>query len=203
MATVTAAPAGRIQLRRADALVIVDVQNDFVPGGSLAVPHGDEVVPVLNRYIEAFDAAGLPVFATRDWHPGDHCSFKSQGGLWPSHCVAGTLGAAFVPALALPASAVIISKATERDRDAYSGFAGTELEEKLRRIGALQLFVGGLATDYCVVNTVRDARALGFGVMLLTDAIRAVDVRQGDGARAEAEMLGLGAQPMALDRLAV
>lgn len=203
MATVTAAPAGRIQLRRADALVIVDVQNDFVPGGSLAVPHGDEVVPVLNRYIEAFDAAGLPVFATRDWHPGDHCSFKSQGGPWPSHCVAGTLGAAFVPALALPASAVIISKATERDRDAYSGFAGTELEEKLRRIGALQLFVGGLATDYCVVNTVRDARALGFGVMLLTDAIRAVDVRQGDGARAEAEMLGLGAQPMALDRLAV
>lgn len=203
MATVTAAPAGRIQLRRADALVIVDVQNDFVPGGSLAVPHGDQVVPVLNRYIEAFDAAGLPVFATRDWHPEDHCSFKSRGGPWPSHCVAGTLGAAFVPALALPASAVIISKATERDRDAYSGFAGTELEEKLRRIGALQLFVGGLATDYCVVNTVRDARALGFGVMLLTDAIRAVDVRPGDGARAEAEMLGLGAQPMALDRLAV
>ena len=197
------APAGRIQLRRADALVIVDVQNDFVPGGSLAVPHGDEVVPVLNRYIEAFDVAGLPVFATRDWHPVDHCSFKAQGGSWPSHCVSGTLGAAFVPALALPASAVIISKATERDRDAYSGFAGTELEAKLRQIGALQLFVGGLATDYCVVNTVRDARALGFGVMLLTDAIRAADVRQGDGARAEAQMLGLGARPMALDRLAV
>ena len=203
MAMVINAPPGCIQLRRADALVIVDVQNDFIPGGSLAVPHGDEVVPVLNRYIEAFDAAGLAVFATRDWHPGDHCSFKSQGGSWPSHCVSGTLGAAFVPALALPASAVIISKATERDRDAYSGFAGTELEAKLRQIGALQLFVGGLATDYCVVNTVRDARALGFGVMLLTDAIRAVEVRQGDGARAEAQMLGLGARPMALDRLAV
>ena len=103
----------------------------------------------------------------------------------------------------LPESATIVSKATERARDAYSGFAGTELEAKLRRIGALQLFVGGLATDYCVLSTVRDARALGFGVMLLTDAIRAVDVRQGDGARAEAEMLALGARPMALDRLSV
>jgi nicotinamidase/pyrazinamidase len=203
MATRANAPAGRIQLRRADALVIVDVQNDFVPGGSLAVSRGDEVVPVLNRYIEAFDAAGLPVFATCDWHPADHCSFKAQGGSWPSHCVAGTLGAAFVPALALPASAMIISKATERDRDAYSGFAGTEFEAKLRQIGALQLFVGGLATDYCVLNTVRDARALGFGVMLLTDAIRAVGLQQGDGARAEAEMVALGALPITLDRLSV
>jgi len=203
MTTLTTAPAGRIQLRRADALLIVDVQNDFVPGGSLAVPRGDEIVPVLNRYIEAFDAAGLPVFATRDWHPADHCSFKAQGGSWPSHCVAGTPGAAFARTLMLPESATIVSKATERARDAYSGFAGTELEAKLRRIGALQLFVGGLATDYCVLSTVRDARALGFGVMLLTDAIRAVDVRQGDGARAEAEMLALGARPMALDRLSV
>ena len=163
-------------MKRSDVLLIVDVQNDFLPGGSLAVPRGDEIIPVLNRYIEAFNAAGRPVFATRDWHPADHCSFKTQGGSWPSHCVSGTHGAAFVPALALPASAVIISKATERDRDAYSGFDGTELEAKLRQIGALRLFVGGLATDYCVVDTVRDARRLGFEVMLLTNAIRAVDV---------------------------
>ena len=201
MATPTAAPDGRIQLRRADALLIVDVQNDFVPGGSLAVPRGDEVIPVLNRYIEAFVGAGLPVFATRDWHPVDHCSFKAQGGSWPSHCVAGSPGAAFAPSLMLPPSATVVSKATERDRDAYSAFAGTELDAMLRRIGALQLFVGGLATDYCVLSTVRDARALGFDVMLLADAIRAVDVRQGDGARAEAEMTGLGARPMVFDRL--
>ena len=203
MATVTTAPAGRIQLRRADALIIVDVQNDFVPGGNLAVRRGDEIVPVLNRYISAFHAAGLPVFATRDWHPADHCSFKAQGGSWPSHCVAGTPGAAFAGTLVLPPSVTIVSKATERDREAYSGFAGTELEAKLRKIGALQLFVGGLATDYCVLNTVRDARALGFGVMLLTDAIRAVDVRQGDGARAEAQMLELGARPMVFDRIEI
>ena len=201
MARLTTAPAGRIQLRRADALLVVDVQNDFIPGGSLAVPRGDEIVPVLNRYIEAFDAAGLPVFATRDWHPADHCSFRAQGGSWPSHCVAGTPGAAFAPALVLPESATIVSKAIERDRDAYSGFAGTGLEAKLRRIGALQLFVGGLATDYCVLGTVRDARALGFGVTLLTDAMRAVDVRQGDGAGAVAEMLALGARPITLDLL--
>ena len=135
MATATAAPAGRIQLRRADALLVVDVQNDFVPGGSLAVPRGDEIVPVLNLYIGAFNAAGLPVIATRDWHPADHCSFKGQGGSWPSHCVAGTPGAAFAPTLMLPESAMIVSKATERERDAYADFAGTGLEATLRSVG--------------------------------------------------------------------
>ena len=193
MSTATA-PQGRIELRRADALIIVDVQNDFVPGGSLAVPHGDEIVPVLNQYIAAFVAAGLPVVATRDWHPADHCSFKAQGGIWPPHCVAGTTGAAFAPALALPASATIVSKAAERDRDAYSGFAGTDLEARLRQADVTRLFVGGLATDYCVLNTVRDARSLGLDVVLLADAVAAVNVKPGDGPRALAEMLRLGAR---------
>ena len=196
------APAGRISLIRAAALVIVDVQNDFVPGGSLAVPRGNEVVPVLNGYIEAFDAAGLPVFATRDWHPENHCSFKAQGGPWPSHCVAGTLGAAFVPALALPASVTTVSKATERDRDAYSGFAGTGLEASLRQRGVRRVFIGGLATDYCVLNTVRDACSLGFEVVLLADAVAAVNVTPGDGPKALAEMLRLGARPLVSGHLA-
>ena len=196
-----AAPERRIEPGRADAVIIVDVQNDFIPGGSLAVPHGDEIVPVLNQYIAAFAAAGLAVFATRDWHPADHCSFKAQGGIWPPHCVAGTAGAAFAPALALPASAVIISKATARDSDAYSGFAGTDLEARLREGGITRVFVGGLATDYCVLNTVRDARRLGFDVVLLADAVAAVNVTPGDGPKALAEMLRLGARSLVFGHL--
>ncbi len=175
-----------------DALVIVDVQNDFLPGGALAVPHGDEVVPVLNRWIERFTARGLPVIATRDWHPPDHCSFQARGGPWPPHCVAGTEGAAFAPGLRLPPDALVISKATEPDREAYSGFEGTALAERLRALGARRLFVGGLATDYCVLSTVRDARREGFEVVLIEDGVRAVDVRPGDGERALEEMRRLG-----------
>lgn len=202
MTATSNAQVGIIALSNVDALVVVDVQNDFVAGGSLAVPHGDQVVPVLNRYIQAFDVAGLPVFATRDWHPADHCSFKAQGGTWPVHCVAGTPGAAFVPALVLPASASIVSKATQRDRDAYSGFAGTDLESSLHHRRVERVFVGGLATDYCVLNTVRDARALGFEVVLLTDAVAAVNAAPGDGPRALAEMLRLGARPLVFAHLA-
>jgi nicotinamidase-related amidase len=195
------APAGRISLSRTDALVIVDVQNDFVPGGSLAVAGGDDIVPVLNRYIAAFFAAGLPVFATRDWHPKDHCSFRDRGGIWPPHCVAGTAGAAFAPALALPESTVIISKATERDRDAYSGFDGTDFESRLRQAGVVRVFIGGLATDYCVLSTVRDARSLGFAVVLLADAVAAVNAKPGDGPKALAELLRLGASPLVYGHL--
>ena len=176
-----------------DALVVVDVQNDFLPGGSLAVPRGDQVIAPLNRWIARFAAAGLPVYATRDWHPVDHCSFAAQGGPWPPHCVAGTPGAAFADALGLPSDATVIGKATRQDADAYSGFAGTDLHERLRHAGVKRLFVGGLATDYCVLNTVRDALGLGYGVVLLTAAVRAVDVRPGDGDRALAEMIAAGA----------
>ena len=177
-----------------DALLIVDVQNDFLPGGSLAVSHGDEVVPILNRYIKSFAAQQLPVYATRDWHPVQHCSFHAQGGPWPPHCVAETSGAQFAAALQLPPSAVIISKATTAEQDAYSGFQGTDLDNRLRAANIGRLYIGGLATDYCVLNTVRDALRLGYKVLLLGDAIRAVDVQPGEGQRAEAEMTKLGAQ---------
>jgi len=176
-----------------DALILVDVQNDFLPGGSLAVPHGDEVIPALNRAIEAMQAHGLPVFATRDWHPADHCSFQAQGGPWPPHCVAASRGAAFAPALKLPPDAAIVSKATRADTDAYSGFQDTELDRLLRQQGVKRLYVGGLATDYCVLNTVQDALKLGYQAFLLEDAVRAVDVQPGDGARALAEMQERGA----------
>jgi nicotinamidase/pyrazinamidase len=182
------------QPRTGDALLVVDVQNDFLPGGSLAVPGGDEVVPALNWYLQIFAAHGLPVYATRDWHPQQHCSFRKQGGPWPPHCVAGTRGAQFAAALQLPPDAVIVSKATTVEKDAYSGFEGTGLDSQLRAADIRRIYIGGLATDYCVLNTVRDALRLGYQVLLLGDAIRAVDVRPGDGMRAEAEMARLGAQ---------
>ncbi|MFO1433703.1 MAG: nicotinamidase [Candidatus Competibacteraceae bacterium] len=182
-----------------DALLIVDVQNDFLPGGSLAVAAGDRVVGVLNDYSALFLRQGLPIYATRDWHTPDHCSFKAQGGPWPSHCVAGSPGAEFAPDLRLPAGGVtIISKGTRRDKDAYSGFEGTDLAERLRSAGVRRLFIGGLATDYCVLNTVRDALRGGFAVRLLMDAIRAVNVQPDDGAKAIAEMSRQGAVPVTL-----
>jgi nicotinamidase/pyrazinamidase len=190
-----------VHLQTGDALIAVDVQNDFLPGGSLAVPQGDAVVPALNRYLAAFAARALPVFATRDWHPAGHCSFQDQGGIWPPHCVAATIGAAFATGLALPPSAIIVSKATAPEADSYSGFGGTDLAARLRTVGSKRLFIGGLATDYCVLNTVKDAIGEGFAVMLLTDAIRAVDVKPGDGARAEEEMRQLGARPMRYEEL--
>lgn len=178
-----------------DALIVVDVQRDFLPGGSLAVPRGDEVVPVLNRYIRRFRGIA-PVVATRDWHPPDHCSFAEQGGPWPPHCVRGTAGAEFAPELELSEEAAIVSKATESERDAYSGFDGTELEDLLKRQGVERVSVGGLATDYCVLETVKDARKAGFEVLLLTDAIRAVGVEPGDEEAALAEMQAAGARPV-------
>jgi len=182
--------------------MVADVQNDFLPGGSLAVPDGEAVVPILNRYLQAFKERGLPVVASRDWHPSGHCSFKEQGGPWPAHCVMGTPGAEFAPGLALPPSALIISKGSDPTRDAYSGFQGTDLHERLRLAGVRRLFIGGLATDYCVRETVKDALARGYAVVLLQDAIRAVNVQPDDGRRAEEEMLRGGAVPIRHDQLA-
>ncbi len=180
-------------LDRGDALIVVDVQRDFLPGGSLAVPDGDQVVPVLNACLERFAELGLPVFATRDWHPPDHCSFVDQGGTWPPHCVRETPGAAFADDLQLADDVTIVSKATSPGADAYSGFEGTDLAERLAAAGARRTFIGGLATDYCVLATVRDALAAGFDVVVLEDAVRAVDVEPGDGDRALATMRELGA----------
>lgn len=185
--------AERIRIAAGDALVVTDVQRDFLPGGALAVPHGDEIIPALNRYIAHWRSHALPVVLTRDWHPADHCSFRARGGPWPPHCIAGTPGAAFDPRLDAPASATIVSKATDRDREAYSAFEGTDLEAHLRAVGVRRLFVGGLATEYCVLATVRDALARGFATVVLADAIHPIDVRSGDGRRAEEEMARLGA----------
>lgn len=182
-----------VTVSQGDALIAVDVQNDFLPGGALAVPQGQQVLAPLNRAIALFAARGLPIYATRDWHPPDHCSFHPRGGPWPPHCIAGTPGADFAPALALPASATVISKATSPERDAYSGFEGTDLAARLARDGVVRVMVGGLATDYCVLNTVRDALAAGLQVLLLGDAVRAVEARPGDGAAALAEMERRGA----------
>lgn len=191
-----------LRLRADDALVAVDVQNDFLPGGALAVPDGDAVVPALNVYLARFAGRGLPVFATRDWHPPDHCSFTAQGGPWPPHCLAGSHGAAFAPGLRLPPATEVISKATTAARDAYSGFEGTDLDARLRARTARRLWIGGLATDYCVLNTVRDALKRDYAVLLLRDAIRAVNVQPHDGEAAVAEMLRLGARATDLGMLA-
>jgi nicotinamidase/pyrazinamidase len=176
-----------------DALVVTDVQRDFLPDGALAVPDGDEVIAPLNRYLAEWQARRLPVVLTRDWHPPDHCSFQARGGPWPPHCVAGSPGAAFDRRLAAPPSAIVISKATEREREAYSAFEGTDLESRLRAAGVRRVFVGGLASEYCVLATVRDALARGFGAVVLVDAIRAIEAHPGDGRRATEEMLRLGA----------
>lgn len=183
-------------LRRAragDALLLVDVQQDFLPGGSLAVPEGGRVIAPLRRCVDLFESRELPVFATHDWHPGDHCSFRTQGGPWPEHCVAGSAGAAFSPALHLPASVQVVSKGTLAAQEAYSGFAGTDLERRLSAQAVRRLFIGGLATDYCVAETVQDARRRGFDVVVLRDAIAPVDAHPGDGDRAIERMTQLGA----------
>lgn len=191
-------PPSTIELRPGDALVLVDVQNDFLPGGSLTVPDADQIIEPINRWITLFCKGGLPIFATRDWHPPVHSSFRARGGPWPPHCVANSHGAEFAPGVHLPTDrpVVTISKGTNPDADAYSGFEGTELHTRLQTAGIRRLFVGGLATDYCVLNTVLDARRLGYEVILLEDAIRAVEVHAGDGARAIASMIEAGAKTL-------
>jgi len=187
-----------MKIQSKDALIIVDVQRDFTPGGALPVPEGDKVVPVLNRYKDLFLKAKAPIYFTRDWHPQNHMSFKPQGGIWPPHCVQNTPGAQFHPDLEVPEEAEIISKGCDPDKEAYSGFQGTGLEESLRRQGVKRVFVGGLATDYCVKSTVLDALRLGFETFLLEDAIRGVNVHPEDSQRAIEEMERAGARRIKL-----
>ena len=168
-----------------DALIVVDVQRDFCPGGALAVPRGDDVVPVINRLLGLTDWLTV---ATRDWHPADHCSFEAQGGIWPPHCVAGTDGAAFHPALDQSRIRTVVSKAVTSDAEAYSGFQGTGLAARLAARGVRRVFVCGLATDYCVKATALDARRAGLDVVVIEDAIRGVEVKPGDCAKAVDEM---------------
>ena len=177
-----------LALGAGDALLVVDLQHDFLPQGALGVAQGDETIAPINRLIGQFSSRGLPVFASRDRHPPDHCSFRAQGGPWPVHCVAGSHGAAFTDAVRWPAGMVVLSKATERDREAYSALDGTGLREHLLARDVHRLFVAGLATDYCVRATAVDAIALGCQVVVLSDAVAAVDLQPGDGERALAEI---------------
>ena len=184
----------KLKINDFDALIVVDMQKDFMPDGALPVPEGDKIVPVLNQYIQLFADKGNPVYFTRDWHPPDHISFRGHGGIWPPHCVQDTEGAKFHPDLKIPLdNKFIISKGTSRDFDAYSGFQGTILDQLLKERGIKRLFVGGVATDYCVKNTVLGGLNLGYQVFVLEDAIKGVEANKGDIQKAINQMLEKGA----------
>lgn len=174
------------------ALLVIDVQKDFCPGGTLAVPEGDEVVAPLNKLIDEFLQRGLPVYKTRDWHPPATKHFAAYGGTWPVHCVRDTEGAEFHPALRDDPRITVISKGIEND--GYSAFDETDLVAQLHRQNVEEIVVGGLATDYCVKSTVLDALKHGFKVKAVENAMRPVDLQPGDGERAIDEMREAGAE---------
>ena len=180
------------------ALIVVDVQNDFCPGGTLAVPHGDEVIAPLNRLIDEFLERGAPVYKSRDWHPATTKHFAAYGGTWPVHCVQDTHGAEFHPALRDDPRITVISKGLG-DTDCYSAFDETDLATQLHKQDVEEVVVGGLATDYCVKNTVLDALKHGFKVKAVEDAMRAVDLQPGDGEHALDEMRSAGADIVSTD----
>jgi nicotinamidase/pyrazinamidase len=188
--------------RRGDVLLVVDVQRDFLAGGAREVPNGDAVIEVLNRYIEAFDQQRLPVVITREWHPVNHISFRELGGPWPPHCVAGTAGAELPASLSRPACLHIISKGKRPEAVSESAFAGTRLAQLLRDERCQRVFIGGLATDFCVRATARDALRAGFDVVVLEDAVRAVNLRPDDGAHALADIVRHGGHLMHLEEAA-
>jgi nicotinamidase/pyrazinamidase len=188
------------------ALLIVDVQNDFCPGGALAVPEGDRVVPVLNTYLSKFAQHGAPIFASRDWHPARTKHFQEQGGPWPPHCIAQSAGAEFHAQLQLPAETSVVTKGTNPEDDGYSAFeaadqAGRGLGDVLRSGDVARLYVGGLATEYCVRASVLDGLKAGLDVVVLLDAVRGIDVNEGDVARALDEMLRAGARTATLETI--
>ena len=183
------------------ALIVVDVQNDFCPGGTLAVAHGDEVIEPLNKLIDEFLERGAPVYKSRDWHPPTTKHFKAYGGTWPVHCVQNTRGAEFHPALRDDPRITVISKGLG-DTDCYSAFDETDLAARLRQQNVEEVVVGGLATDYCVKNTVLDALKNGFNVKAVENAMRAVDLQPRDGARAIDEMREAGAKIVSTDQSA-
>ena len=185
------------------ALLIVDVQNDFCPGGALAVPEGGKIVPVLNKYIKIFLKNKLPIFASRDWHPKKTKHFKDFGGLWPKHCIQNTQGARFHGQLKLPKGTIILSKGMDPKEDSYSVFQavdqkGNAFLNLLKKLGIIELYVGGLATDYCVKLSVLDALKRGFKVKILMDAIKGVNIKPKDSQEAIEQMLKHGAQKITL-----
>lgn len=185
------------------ALLIVDVQNDFCPGGALAVPGGDSIIPNLNKYIDFFSKNKLPIFFSRDWHPKNTKHFKNFGGIWPMHCVQNTKGAQFYPQLLLPKEAIIISKGMDWEKDSYSAFDGQDLNgmgllNLLMIFGVKEIYIGGLATDYCVHSSAVDALMKGFKVKILMDAIKGVNLRPQDSQGALKDMQKLGAKKINL-----
>lgn len=189
-----------------DALLVVDVQNDFLPGGALPVSGGDRVVPALNRYIALFAERRRPICLSRDWHPRETAHFSAHGGPWPPHCIQGTHGAAFAPQLVVPSDAIVFSKGATWDAESYSAFLGRDsqgvsLAERLRQQGVTHLYVGGLALDYCVKRSVLDALAHGLVTTLLIDATRAVNLETHDAEEAIEEMVRAGAQLATFERL--
>jgi len=181
------------ELQPGDALLVVDMQNDFLPGGSLAVNDSATIIPYVNSSIKLFTDKALPVFASRDYHPANHLSFVANGGQWPSHCVAGSWGAAFHPGLQLPDSVIVISKGTDPGREAYSALDSTPLTAMLEKMAIKRIFLCGLTTDYCVFYSTRDLLKAAYPVFLITDGMRAVDVQPGDGDRALQSLMELGA----------
>ncbi len=190
------------------ALLIVDVQNDFCPGGALEIKDGDKIVPAINKYIKIFSKKKLPIFATRDWHPKKTKHFKDFGGLWPVHCVQGTKGAEFHPRLKLPKDAILVYKGMDPKKNSYSAFQaedanGMSLSNLLKILGIKELYIAGLATDYCVKFTTHDAIGEGFKVKILLDAIKGVNLKPHDSEEAIKEMVKSGAEKVTLKDMEV
>lgn len=188
------------------ALLIADIQNDFCPGGALGIKDGDKIIPAVNKYISAFARKGLPVFITRDWHPKKTDHFKKYGGPWPEHCVQDTSGAKFHPGLKLPKKPIIMSKGMDPREESYSAFHavdsnGASLFNLLKILGIVELYVGGLAADYCVKHSVLDALKEGFKATVLTDAIKGVNLDPGDSDEAIEEMAAYGARKIIFSKL--
>lgn len=187
-----------------NALLVVDVQNDFCPGGALGVSGGTEIIPVINTYVEMFSSRHWPVIATRDWHPDKTKHFKQYGGIWPVHCVRETSGADFHPSLHLPLNTILVYKGMDPEKDSYSAFHaedknGVSLEKILRSFKTSQVWIAGLATDYCVKFSALDARDLGFHVKILIDAVRGVNLQPWDSEHAVQEIVKKGAEIIRLE----
>lgn len=188
-----------LNLNNKDVLIVADMQKDFLPGGALPVKDGDQLIPVINDYIAIFKPAKAKIVASKDWHPANHISFVQQGGPWPPHCVQGSEGATFHLDLKIPDDVYVVSKATDPKKEAYSVFDGTGLTEKLESWGVRRVFISGLATDYCIVNSALDARKLGLEVVVLADATRGIDVHPGDVEKAFQTMAEAGATQATLE----
>jgi len=188
------------------ALLIVDVQNDFCLGGTLAVPEGDKIISNLNKYIRFFSKSKLPIFASRDWHPIRTKHFRDFGGVWPVHCIQNTRGAAFHPELNLPKEVILLYKGADPQKNSYSVFQAEDLRGQpffnlLSGLGVKEIYIAGLATDYCVKFSALDALKKGFKVKLLMDAVRGVDLKPDDSKKAIEKMVKHGAKKITFKKL--